>query len=47
MIYYTVMKKIAVLMGGTSSERAVSLTSGRNVAEALASQVCHLSNPGK
>lgn len=37
MIYYTVMKKIAVLMGGTSSERAVSLVSGRNVAEALAS----------
>ena len=31
------MKKIAVLMGGTSSERAVSLDSGRNVAEALAS----------
>lgn len=31
------MKKIAVLMGGTSSEREVSLTSGKNVAEALES----------
>ena len=31
------MKRIAVLMGGTSSERAVSLDSGHNVAEALAS----------
>ncbi len=31
------MKKIAVLMGGTSSEREVSLVSGKNVAEALAS----------
>ncbi len=31
------MKKIAVLMGGMSSERAVSLVSGTNVAEALAS----------
>jgi len=31
------MKRIAVLMGGTSSEREVSLSSGRNVAEALAS----------
>ncbi len=31
------MKKIAVLMGGTSSEREVSLSSGKNVAEALAS----------
>ena len=31
------MKKIAVLMGGTSNERKVSLESGRNVAEALAS----------
>ncbi len=31
------MKKIAVLMGGTSNEREVSLMSGRNVAEALAS----------
>ena len=31
------MKKIAVLMGGKSSEREVSLVSGRNVAEALAS----------
>ena len=31
------MKRIAVLMGGKSSERAVSLDSGRNVAEALAS----------
>ena len=30
------MEKIAVLMGGTSSEREVSLVSGRNVAEALA-----------
>jgi len=30
------MKKIAVLMGGISSEREVSLVSGRNVAEALA-----------
>ena len=37
MIYYGPMKKIAVLMGGTSNERAVSLVSGRNVAEALAS----------
>ena len=31
------MKKIAVLMGGKSSEREVSLLSGKNVAEALAS----------
>ena len=31
------MKRIAVLMGGTSSEREVSLLSGKNVAEALAS----------
>ena len=31
------MKKIAVLMGGTSSEREVSLASGTNVAKALAS----------
>jgi D-alanine-D-alanine ligase len=31
------MEKIAVLMGGTSSEREVSLQSGRNVADALAS----------
>jgi len=30
-------KKIAVLMGGLSNEREVSLVSGRNVAEALAS----------
>ena len=30
-------KKICVLMGGTSNERDVSLVSGRNVAEALAS----------
>ena len=30
------MKKIAVLMGGTSSEREVSLQSGKNIAEALA-----------
>ena len=31
------MKRIAVLMGGRSSEREVSLNSGKNVAEALAS----------
>ena len=31
------MKKIAVLMGGKSNEREVSLVSGKNVAEALAS----------
>ena len=31
------MRKIAVLMGGKSSEREVSLLSGKNVAEALAS----------
>lgn len=31
------MKKIAVLMGGRSNEREVSLDSGKNVAEALAS----------
>ena len=31
------MKRIAVLMGGTSSEREVSLMSGKNVAEALGS----------
>ena len=31
------MKRIVVLMGGTSSEREVSLMSGKNVAEALAS----------
>ena len=31
------MKKIAVLMGGKSNEREVSLASGKNVAEALAS----------
>ena len=31
------MKRIAVLMGGTSSEREVSLMSGKNVAEALVS----------
>ena len=30
-------KKVAVLMGGTSNEREVSLVSGRNVAEALVS----------
>ncbi|MBR4603499.1 MAG: D-alanine--D-alanine ligase [Kiritimatiellae bacterium] len=30
------IKRVAVLMGGTSSEREVSLVSGRNVAEALA-----------
>ena len=29
------MKKICVLMGGTSNERDVSLVSGRNVADAL------------
>ena len=32
-----IFKKVAVLMGGTSNEREVSLVSGRNVAEALAS----------
>ncbi|HBO99123.1 MAG TPA: D-alanine--D-alanine ligase [Verrucomicrobia bacterium] len=31
------MKKVTVLMGGTSNERAVSLASGTNVAQALAS----------
>ena len=31
------MKKVTVLMGGTSNERAVSLASGANVAKALAS----------
>ncbi len=31
------MKKIVVLMGGTSHERGISLESGRNVAKALAS----------
>jgi D-alanine-D-alanine ligase len=31
------MEKIAVLMGGTSSERKVSLASGKNIADALAS----------
>ena len=31
------MKKVAVLMGGRSSEREVSLLSGKNVADALAS----------
>ena len=30
-------KRVCVLMGGTSNEREVSLVSGRNVAEALAS----------
>ena len=30
-------KKVCVLMGGTSSEREVSLVSGKNVTEALAS----------
>lgn len=30
--------KVAVLMGGTSNERAVSLVSGRNVADALAAR---------
>lgn len=33
-----IFKKVAVLMGGTSNERAVSLVSGTNVADALASQ---------
>ncbi len=32
-----IFKKVAVLMGGTSNERDVSLVSGRNVAEALVS----------
>ena len=32
-----IFKKVAVLMGGTSNERAVSLVSGTNVAAALAS----------
>ena len=32
-----IFKKVAVLMGGTSNERAVSLVSGTNVADALAS----------
>ena len=32
-----IFKKVAVLMGGTSNERAVSLVSGKNVADALAS----------
>ncbi|MGN0852809.1 MAG: D-alanine--D-alanine ligase [Kiritimatiellia bacterium] len=32
-----IFKKVAVLMGGTSSEREISLVSGGNVAEALAS----------
>lgn len=32
-----IFRKIAVLMGGTSNEREVSLVSGRNVAEALSS----------
>ena len=31
------MEKVAVLMGGTSNEREVSLESGKNIAEALAS----------
>lgn len=31
------MEKVAVLMGGTSNERAVSLASGKNIADALAS----------
>ncbi len=35
--YNSSMKKIAVLMGGTSNERAVSLVSGDNVAKALSS----------
>lgn len=33
----SIFKKVAVLMGGTSNERAVSLVSGTNVADALAS----------
>ena len=33
----TAMKKIAVLMGGTSNERDVSLQSGKNVSDALTS----------
>ena len=33
----SIFKKVAVLMGGTSNERAVSLASGKNVADALAS----------
>ncbi len=37
LVYFPIMKKIAVLMGGTSNERKVSLESGGNVAEALAS----------
>ena len=37
LVYFPIMKKIAVLMGGTSNERKVSLESGANVAEALAS----------
>lgn len=32
-----IFKKVAVLMGGTSNERAVSLVSGKNVADALTS----------
>ncbi len=32
-----IFKKVAVLMGGTSNERAVSLVSGQNVTDALAS----------
>ena len=32
-----IFKKVSVLMGGTSNERAVSLVSGTNVADALAS----------
>lgn len=32
-----IFKKVAVLMGGTSNERAVSLVSGKNVADALIS----------
>ena len=31
----SIYRKVAVLMGGTSNEREVSLVSGRNVAEAL------------
>ena len=33
----SIFKKICVLMGGTSNEREVSLVSGKNVTEALAS----------
>ena len=32
--------RVAVLLGGTSSEREVSLDSGANVLEALKSRIC-------